>query len=249
MLGLELVMMGGLLELAASGGGCAKQKVPTILSEPLVKTARYDFTKSRDALQGFDIDTVSPYGPSHHAKIGGLMSGEIRVESRIRFMQEKYPARGRGCVHIDNVDLIIHVSPTIYVASEYKQGTCQHRAIVEHERQHVDIDVKIAKKHAVELKSMLGAHLRSAGHSFGPFPLETLPQVQERIQGQIHAMIEATNKSMTRDRMAQQQALDSLDEYERVAAQCREGLTLPPGPESRLGEPRKRVSERRHFNN
>ncbi len=241
-------MVGGLLELAAAGG-CATPKAPGILSEPVVKTTRYDFSRSRDSLEGFSIDTVSPYGPGHQAKIGGLMSGEIRVQTRIRFMQEKHPARGRGCVHIDNVDLIIHVSPTIYVASEYKQGTCQHKAIIEHEKQHVQIDTDIARRHAVDLKNVITAHLRSSGYSFGPFPIESLPQAQERVQAQIHTLVEAHNKEMTRDRMARQQQLDSLDEYERVAAQCRGGLTLPPGPETRTNQPRKRVSERRHLNN
>lgn len=241
MLGLELIV-GGLLELA-SAGGCGKQKMPHILSEPLVAVAKVDYTKGRDDLKNFDIDTVSPYGPRHHAKIGGLMSGEIRVESRVRFMQEKYPARGAGCVHIDSIDLIVHVNPTIYVAREYARGTCQHDAILEHERQHVKTDVAIARKYAATLKNMMSAHLRSSGYSFGPYPIETMTAAQERIQNQLQALIMRNNEVMTRERKAEQQKLDSLEEYNRVSAQCPNGLKLPETM-GKTNKPRASVSRR-----
>lgn len=245
MLGLELIM-GGLLELA-SAGGCSKQKMPNILSEPLVAMAKVDYTKGRDDLQSFDIDTVSPYGPSHRAKIGGLMSGEIRVESRVRFMQEKYPARGAGCLHIDSIDLIIHVNPTIYVAREYARNTCQHDAILEHERQHVKTDAAIARKYATTLKNTLQAHLRSGGYSYGPYPLETMNAAQERIQNQLQALIQRSNDVMTRERRAEQQKLDSLEEYNRVSAKCPNGLKLPETM-GRTNKPRGSVSRRGTYN-
>ncbi len=243
MIGLELVM-GGLLELA-SIGSCAKQKVPPVMAAPLVSTATYDLTKSRDELQGFEIDTVSPYGPSHRAKIGGLMSGEIRVESRIRFMQEKYPARGAGCVHIDSIDLIVHVKPTIYVAREFAKGTCQHNAILAHEKKHIEIDSAIAKKHAADLKELINSYLRQKGYSYGPYPIETLVKAQERLQSELQAVIERSNQAMTDSRRRQQQQLDSLEEYQRVAAQCRGGLKLP---DEKPRQPRGSVSRRQHYN-
>lgn len=238
--------MGGLLEMA-SAGGCGKQKIPHILSEPLVSVAKIDDSKGRDELKRFDIDTVSPYGPGHHAKIGGLMSGEIRVESRIRFMQEKYPARGAGCLHIDTIDLIVHVNPTIYVAREYQKGTCQYNAILQHEKEHVKTDAAIARQYAVTLKNAMAAHLRSAGHSYGPYPLETLNNAQERIQNQIQALILRGNEQMTRERKAQQQKLDTIEEYNRVSAQCPNGLRLPDS----IGKnpaPRGAVSRRSPYN-
>jgi hypothetical protein len=222
MIGLELVM-GGLLQLAAAGE-CRAQKAPHILSEPLTGAISYNYTKSRNDLQGFNIDTVSPYGPEHNAKIGGLMSGEIRVESRVRFVQERYPARGSGCVHVDSVDMIVHVEPTIYIASEYAKGTCQHNAITAHEKQHVQTDIAIAKKYAAILKDKVAAYLRRAGYSYGPFPIEKMEDAQRRIQDDIHAMIQQNNDQMTHERKRLQQKIDSLEEYERVAAQCKGGL-------------------------
>jgi hypothetical protein len=222
MIGLEFVM-GGLLQMAAIGG-CAKQKPPNILAEPLTSVVQYDFTKSRGDLQNFDIDTVSPYGPEHRAKVGGLMSGEIRVESRIRFMQEKYAARGAGCVHVDSIDIIVHVDPTIYVASEYAKGTCQHAAIIEHEKKHVQADIAVARKYAALLKTKLAAYLRQVDYTHGPYPIERIEAAQARIQENIQNLVKANNEGMTNERKNVQQQLDSLAEYERVAAQCKGGL-------------------------
>lgn len=235
-------MVGGLLELAAATG-CGKQPMPNILSVPQVAVATLDYSKGRDDLKSFNIDTVSPYGPGHHAKIGGLMSGEIRVESRVRFMQEKYPARGAGCVHIDTIDIIVHVNPTIYVAREYAKGTCQHNAILDHEKQHVKTDVAIASKYAASLKKLLAAQLRNAGYSYGPYPIETLSAAQERIQNQLQALIQRSNDDMTRERKEEQQKLDSLEEYNRVSAQCPNGLKLPDTM-GKTSRPRASVSRR-----
>lgn len=226
MTGLELVM-GGLLHMAAAGG-CGKQKMPNILAEPLSSVVEYDFSKSRAQLQSFDIDTVSPYGPEHRAKVGGLMSGEIRVESRIRFMQEKYPARAAGCIHVDSIDIIVHVNPTIYVASEYPKGTCQHNAIVEHEKKHVQTDIAIARKYATQIKQKLGGYLMKNGYSYGPFPIERLEDAQAKVQNSIQTLVKQNNEGMTAERTSLQQQIDSLQEYQRVAAQCEGGLT-PPG--------------------
>lgn len=245
MTGLEL-LAGGLLQLAAAGGQCKQYKAPHVSVHPLTHAVEYDYSRSRDDLRSFDIDTISPYGPDHHAKIGGLMSGEIRVESRLRFMQEKYPARGAACIHLETLDLIVHVEPTIYIASEYPKGTCQHNAISAHEKQHVQVDMAIAKKYADILKGKVEGYLRRASVTRGPFPIEKINAEQASVQEDIAAIIEANNNAMTDERKRLQQRLDTLEEYEKVAAQCKGGLSpsRQVAPATREPTPRRTVSPR-----
>ena len=220
MFGLEIAAT-GLLHLAAMDVQCRVKSDPKVLVQPMRSIVQYDFTKHRQELETFNIDTVSPYGPNHHAKIGGLMSGEIRVESRVRMMQEKYKHAGVGCLHIESVDVIVHVDPTIYVASEFKKGTCEHKAIIEHEKRHVKVDADMATKYAGIIREEIKARIKEIGASFGPYKIADLKKVQDQIQAQFDEIVTSKTQQMTEERHLLQQNLDTAEEYKKVSDQCR----------------------------
>ncbi|MBN8520429.1 MAG: hypothetical protein J0L77_00835 [Alphaproteobacteria bacterium] len=219
MMGLE-VMAGGLLYLAAADIECRPRKIPTILITPLRTAVSYNFTKSREELGNFDIDTISPYGTGHNVKVGGLMEGEIRIESRVAQVQETYKFQKQACVHLDNVTIIVHSDPVIYVAREYAKGSCEQKAVIDHEKRHVDIDRAIVNEFSKTLENRIRAHLRQTGYVFGPFPVAGLPERQKKIQASLEKIIKDETAKMTATRQKRQQALDNADEYERVRLQC-----------------------------
>lgn len=227
--GLEL-LAGGLLQLAAAGVKCSAAPVPHVQAAPRTAVVQYDYSKSHAALGDLDIDTVSPYGPDHPAKVGGLMSGEIRVQTRMEVMQDRFPARGAGCVHINKVDITLHVSPTIYIAREFPKGTCRHAAIVEHEKKHVQTDMAVAQKYAGIIERKLSARLKQNGYSFGPYPLEKIQDVQKSLQESLIAAVNEQIETMSQERHRLQQELDSLAEYERVSAMCKGRENAPASP-------------------
>lgn len=219
MIGLEMVA-GGLLHLAAADITCRPRRIPTILITPLRTTVSYDFTKSRDQLGAFDIDTVSPYGRGHNVKVGGLMEGEIRVESRVGQVQETYKYINKACVHIDSVTIIVHSDPVIYVAREYAKGSCEQKAVIDHEKKHVEIDRKIVNEFAGRLENKIRLHLKNTGYVFGPYPVSGLIDHQKKIQGELDQIVKDETEEMTAARQKAQQALDNADEYERVRLMC-----------------------------
>lgn len=219
MLGLDMVA-GGLLYLAAGDISCQPRKIPQILIQPLRTTVSYDFSKSRDELGRFDIDTISPYGKGHSVKVGGLMEGEIRVESRVAQVQETYKFRGQSCVHIDSVAIIIHSDPVIYIASEYPKGSCEQKAVIDHEKKHVEIDRDIVNNLSKTLERKIRAHIKQNGYVFGPYPIDQTAKMQRNIQASIDQIVKDETEIMTRTRQARQQALDNADEYERVRLMC-----------------------------
>lgn len=219
MIGLEIVA-GGLLHLAAADFSCKPRRIPTILITPLRATISYDFTKARDELGQFEIDTVSPYGRGHNVKVGGLMEGEIRVESRVGQVQETYQYINKACVHIDSVTIIVHSDPTIYVAREYAPGSCEQRAVLEHEKEHVEIDRKITNEYAGRLENKIRLHLRNTGYVFGPYPVAQVKDYQRKIQSEIETIVKEETNKMTKARQQAQQAHDNADEYERVRLKC-----------------------------
>lgn len=220
MFGLELAMT-GLLHLAAAEVQCAPRKAPEITVVPSNSKIRYNFTKSQTDLDGFDIDTLSPYGPNKETHVGGLMEGEISVEHRIRFMQETYQSLDQGCLHIDTIDVKIHIDPIIYIASEHKEGSCKHDAILDHEKKHVRVDRITVNKYAKKIGKALQAELRSSGASYGPFSGASLPEEQSRIQEIVGDIIKLETNRMNQERRKKQQEVDSLEEYERIDRMCR----------------------------
>jgi hypothetical protein len=49
------------------------------------------------------------------------------------------PYKGKKCFWVKGIDAVmVYRSMTIYVASEYKKGSCEYRQILKHEKQHVE---------------------------------------------------------------------------------------------------------------
>ncbi|MCB1530906.1 MAG: hypothetical protein H6853_04885 [Rhodospirillales bacterium] len=219
MFGLEWVSM-GLLHLAAMEVKCVPRKEPVVTVERLKTVVNYDYSKSKAELTGFEVDTVSPYGPEHDAKVGGLMSGEIRVESRVQFMHEKYPVQGKGCIYFDRVNVTMRVNPTIYIAREFKKGSCEHNAILAHEKRHLEVDATVARKYADRMKRLIEKLVQDRGAGAGPYPLTSFESIQKNMLESIQEPVRAQTKEMTQERQILQQRLDTAEEYERVRKAC-----------------------------
>jgi hypothetical protein len=217
----------GLLHLAATDVKaqikCVPKVAPKIKVLPTKAQLKYNFTKTKYDLERFDIDTVSPYDPNSKTHVGGLMSGKIQLTQQTEFMNELYDHVGYGCVYIKKVDVKIHVDPTIYVAREYKRGSCKHNEILKHERRHVREDQLIVNKYSKLVADDLKASLDVGGYSFGPYKTSELAGVQKRLQGQLEGLVIARHDAMNIERKKRQQAIDSLEEYDFIAEQCPRG--------------------------
>ncbi|NQZ15005.1 MAG: hypothetical protein HRT94_09315 [Alphaproteobacteria bacterium] len=225
MFGLEIAAV-GLLHLAVSDHSqqiqCKPKVSPKINILPTKSSVKYDYSKSKNDLERFDIDTVSPYGSEHRTHVGGLMSGQIQLAQQTEFMQEMYDHVGYGCVYIKKIDVKIHIDPTIYIASEYKQGSCKHRQIKKHEKKHVREDQLVVNKYADLVGKDLKAILNAGGYSFGPYKISELLPVQKRLQDKLEQAVKARHAEMQEERQKRQQAIDSKEEYESIAAACLE---------------------------
>lgn len=223
MFGLEL-MASGLLHLAAtdvkSQIKCEAKIVPKINVVPTKSNVQYDFTKTKNDLSRFDIDTISPYEASHKTHVGGLMSGKIQLKQQTEFMQEAYDHVGYGCVYIKVIDVKIHIDPTIYVAKEHKQGSCNHNEILKHEKKHLREDQLVVNKYSGIIGENIKKSLISEGYSFGPYKISELAKVQKRLQRKIAKLVTERHDEMNLERQERQQAIDSIEEYDEIAARC-----------------------------
>ena len=210
----------GLLYMNVAAIECVRQPMPPVRVSPSKSAIRYDNSKSQRDLDRMEIDTVNPYGHGRETHVGGLMSGEIRVEHQVGFVQERYEALGKACLYYDRVNVTMVINPTIYIASENKPGTCRYNAILEHEKKHVEADRIVVNKYAKRIGEAVSFALNKYGATFGPFDVASIPAVQGKLQTYIDGIVKKEVESMNKERMTMQQAIDSLEEYERVRKLC-----------------------------
>jgi hypothetical protein len=56
------------------------------------------------------------------------------------------------CIYAKNLTVEVFYSSEIYVASEYKKGTCKHKVTLEHEHKHHNANISAVKAHVETLK-------------------------------------------------------------------------------------------------
>ncbi len=218
--GLESIAAGLLMLSAAGPLECTPQPLPQVKISPSKSAIQYDNSKSQKELDMMEIDTVNPYGAHKETHVGGLMSGEIRVEHQIGFIQERYEHIGQVCLHYGSINVNIVINPTIYIAHENKPGTCRFNAIMEHEKKHVEADRIVVNKYSKRIGEALSFALNKYGATFGPFSDGQLEPVQVKLQNYIDGIVKKEVEAMNAERRRVQQGIDSLEEYERVRKLC-----------------------------
>jgi hypothetical protein len=219
-IGLDYVLA-GYVQLAAGTIKCTPKRAPQVSVSAQNSAIKYDHTRSQAQLDGFSMDTVSPYGPEVQSHVGGLMSGEAQISHELQYMQESYPMLNSGCLFIDKINVKLKISPTIYVAREYKKTGCMYRAVLEHEKKHVALDREIMNKYTNLIARDVEAYVRKTGSVRGPITIRRMPQAQKSVNDGLAQLIRGYSQKMNEERRRRQQQIDTLEEYNRVNNLCR----------------------------
>lgn len=212
--------MAGYLHLAAGEVACQLKKSPEIHVTASDTSLKIDNSKTRAQLDQFEIDTISPYGKSVQSHVGGLMSGEIKTTSNLSLMSETFPAINTACLMIHKINVKINIDPTIYIAREYKPSGCMYKAIMEHEKKHVQVDRMIINKYTALIVKALDTYFKGIGYKNGPMPVQSLELGQQQLVDANNKIVTGYAEKMNAERKNLQQQVDSLEEYDRVTALC-----------------------------
>ena len=147
------------------------------------------------------------------------MKGGIETQQRMNLGILTNQTTGQVCFWHDSIDVFIHIKPTIYVAREFPEGSCMHRAILEHEMKHVTIDREIVNKYAQLIGSALQEDV-ARYRIYGPVPLTQQAALESQLKARIYSLIGMYTTQMSEERRNLQQQIDNLGEYERVNHSC-----------------------------
>jgi hypothetical protein len=221
-----LLLLAGLLFADSANaqnrpGWCNPEDPPRINIRPESRDIKYDFSKSMAQINRKDIDTKNPYSDDVISKAGGLMSGGIRTKKRFKIATRTQRRQSLACAWFDTITVRIMIEPTIYVAREFEKGSCPRRAILEHEHKHIRVDREIVNKYARKIGRAVKDYVDS-NPVYGPVRANRLNNLQQRMSDQLNRLVSTIGKRMERERGRRQQGIDTLEEYERVRAQCSE---------------------------
>ena len=224
MIGIDLFLaplFAGYLNVAASACNYAINPQVNVVST--TDRIQYDFSKSHKDLQNFHIDTLSPYDRGVHTTVGGLMSGDISVKSKMKVSWQQATVRGQDgrdqCIWVDQVDIGLRIDPVVYIASEYPRNSCRHKAVMEHEMKHIAADRKIIAKYSGLIRQQVIYDIKRLG-AVGPLSKGELASYQTKMGDFIEKSIAGISEKMYAERNQEQQKIDNLKEYERVQSKC-----------------------------
>ena len=129
------------------------------------------------------------------------------------------PAEGGGlCVYPDSFDISIGYSGfKVYIDRRYGKGSCEYRAVLEHENEHVSL----YRSAMVRSLPNLQRAVYSAARRITPVVVETPDQGARYMQKQMHNKLKSHVAQLSRNADVANARIDTLTSYKRVHARCR----------------------------
>jgi len=220
--GIDPLTLMSILTLASTepSAVCKMPKPTEINVIPRSAELKIDVSQTRAEIQKYNIDTVNPYGFGTDSHTNAFMRGGVGMKHEVN-MDYKYVLSNSGvCIWYDKIDLFIEITPEIVMAKELTENPCEYRVTKEHEMKHVMVDRKIVNKYSKTMGKKVFDGLKSRGFMVGPISASVAQDTISRMQKTVGQLVDLEFKKMQIERMEEQQAVDTLEEYERVNSAC-----------------------------
>jgi len=150
-------------------------------------------------------------------RILGLMRSQLDVRSSNSFGYVE--AGGSFCFWLQEVKIVLEFPLVeIYVAREYRPGSCAYRAILDHEEDHLRVAQKILDPYAAEMRSALTS--LGIPKPRAPWYVDDLNAAKARAQDLLGRLLDPIYRRMQADMANRQAQLDSRQEYIDVYRRC-----------------------------
>ncbi len=163
-----------------------------------------------------ELDRKVPHGPGQ--RVLGLAETGLELGWSVRF---EWQPRGAGyCFWVRRTELAIrHPSPDIYVAREYRRGTCPYQAILAHERQHMSASRTQIDRFLPRLRRVLTSLRVPTGAR--PIFVTSAEAAKTEVRALMKELAEPLFREMSQALRAAQAKLDSPASYRRLRKQCK----------------------------
>ena len=129
------------------------------------------------------------------------------------------PADGGGlCVYPNSFDITIgYAGFKVYIDRRYGKGSCEYRAVLNHENEHVSLYRSTMARSMPDLQRAV----YSAARRLTPVVVETPDQGAQYMHKKMHVMLKSHITRLSRNADVANARIDTLTSYNRVHARCR----------------------------
>lgn len=202
------------LDLGKLGDACpwSADRAYDVVMQIDVPQARLHHDRSRA-----ELNEISFHSP--RARVLGLANTGLQFKWRVRYTANPF---GDGfCFWVNRVELTLrYPSPDIYVAREYRPGTCQFRVILEHEKEHYRISRAVLRRYAPRLQTALASLTIPTG--LRPVLVDSPEAARDQVQALMRRQVDPIYREMAQNLRQVQAEIDSPTEYRRTFKQCRD---------------------------
>jgi hypothetical protein len=226
------------LFLEAKTGPCEKFKnygKADIIFEVVQNPIEYNYRVSKKALTRMSEDSTKEWIQKHqgHAWLSsrskgkqpelhthGVTRGGYNVGIKMEFTAKPYDRYGvYYCPFVKKAHVTINYSSEIFVANDFKQGSCEFNEIMKHEMKHHDTNVTVVKTIADRMNADSTEIIRYMTRQY--IPREQVEAYFETMKEGLRDAIQVYGQEMT-DRMSEFNAhIDTPEEYVRVSKTCK----------------------------
>ena len=163
-----------------------------------------------------ELGRRAPHGPG--TRVLGLADTGLEFGWAVRF---EWQPQGVGyCFWVRRTELAIrHPSPDIYVAREYRRGSCPYRVTLAHERQHMTTSRAQINRFLPRLRWVLTSLLIPTGGR--PIFVPSAEAAKTEVRALMKDLAEPLFKEIGKALRAAQAKLDSPASYRRLRRACK----------------------------
>ncbi len=224
MIGLEYIVASHLMLASAKDKiVCQMSSAPEITVSAKGLDRGIDHSKTIRQLNAFKPEiSNSPYEEGAQTYIQGLAKGGVDIGGQYEFGTQIYPNQNMGCLYTNKVQITITLDSTIYIAREYPKGSCHYNAVLEHELKHTAVDRELVNKYSNIIVKAVNNTLKTIGYAQGPFDVAQMEAYRERVIKTLGGVISQFGNNFSVEREKRQSQVDTLAEYNRVHAICKD---------------------------
>ncbi len=204
---------------AAECGQGAKPIINIIASE---SEPSFDYNLSQEQLGRTRTNNSASLAAVYDTTVNAMSVGKMDIKHSVSYTTQATIDK-QVCLRVAQVDLHIHISPVIFIASELQGAPCEYKEYLLHEMKHVEADRKLVEDYkAIIVRNMDFAFPETKDYSTGPLPPSLTKDAQQVMTEGVIGVLQASIDSMLRERQERQRAIDNNDEYLRLSRACLE---------------------------
>jgi hypothetical protein len=148
----------------------------------------------------------------------GMMTDAFKIEYAANYAVEPYG--DAYCFWVKDIDVLLrYETPDVYIAREYRRGSCNYKVTLEHEMQHVKVARDYMGRFVTKMRSTLTSLLIPKPKSAVVIesPAKAKREAEQLLQRLIYSVYEQLQIEMGKA----QAKVDSPREYKRLGRKCK----------------------------